>query len=107
MTGTAGGARGGEGWLWGSAFVLAGLIVLQAGRLGPHEARGDVVAGTGGLTALTFQSLNEDLLAVIDGRQEQLFVYRVANRSSLEMLAAYSLPRLFAEARARATGQRP
>jgi hypothetical protein len=92
--------------LWASAFVLAGLIVMQAGRFG-GEARAEVVASTGGLTALTFTATSsEDMLAVIDSRSEELFIYRVENQSNLELYRRYNLPRMFTDARAQGAGRR-
>ena len=90
--------------LWASAFVLMGLIVVQAGRV-TSEARADVVATTGPLTALTFTAANEDLLAVVDSRAEELYLYR-GERNSVNLIQIYNLPALFAEARGRATGTR-
>jgi hypothetical protein len=99
------GGRLAPGSLWASAVVIASLIILQAGRFGgPSNVRADVVSNVSGTTALTFDSQSEQLLAIIDGRQELLFVYRVQARNSLELLRSYSLPDVFADARARATG---
>jgi len=93
-----------SGALWASAVVIAALIIVQAGRMGPEPARADVVGAAAGTTALTFEVPCEDLLALVDGRQEMLFVYRVQNKNSMELMRSYSLPELFAEARARAGG---
>jgi hypothetical protein len=90
--------------LWASAFVLMGLIVVQSSQL-TSEAKADVVATTGTLTALTFTATNEDLLAVLDGRTEELYLYR-GERNGVNLIQIYNLPALFAEARARATGTR-
>ena len=57
--------------LWASAFAIAALIIVQGSRLGVgNEARADLVASTGALTALTVEAANEDILCVIDGRSE-------------------------------------
>jgi hypothetical protein len=90
--------------LWASAAVITALIIIQAGRMGAEPARADVVSSVGGTTALTFEAPSEDLLACIDGRQETLFVYRVQNKNTLELLRSYRLPEIFAEARNRAGG---
>ena len=90
--------------LWASACVIAALIIVQAGRMGETPARADLVSSVGGMTALTFESQSEDLLAVIDGRSESLFVYKVENKNSLDLLRSYSLPTLFSEARTRYSG---
>jgi hypothetical protein len=91
--------------LWASAFALMGLIVLQASRMTGGEAHADIVSSTGALTALTFEAANEDILCVLDGRTESLFVYR-PDRRSLELIQTYKLPDLFADARAGAGGTR-
>lgn len=94
-----------QGVMWASAFVLAGLTMMQAGRFGAAPARGnDIVSSVGGMTALVFESQNEDLLAAIDGRQETLFVYRVVNKNSVEMAATYNLAQVFSDARSRTSG---
>jgi hypothetical protein len=93
--------------LWASAFVLAGLILVQAGRSGSSEARADLVSSVGGLTALTVAGASsEDLLLVIDGRSEELFVYRVENQQNVELQRRYSLPRMFSDARGQGPGRR-
>lgn len=88
--------------LWASAFVLVALIVVQAGRIGPSEARADLVSSAGDLTALTVESTNDDVLLVVDNRSESLMAYKVVNQNSFELFRSYSLPRLFGEARNRA-----
>jgi hypothetical protein len=92
------------GLLWASAAILVALIIIQAGRMGVEPARADVVSTIEGTTALTFEAQSEDLLATVDGRQEMLFVYRVQNKNSLELIRSYSLPDLFAEAKGRVSG---
>ena len=92
--------------LWASAAVLAGLIVVQAGRLTGSDARADLVTGMAGLTALTVESTTEDILLVADNRSEQLMVYKVVNQSSLDLFRTYSLSKMFTDARLRATGGR-
>jgi hypothetical protein len=90
--------------LWASALMIAALIIVQAGRMGPEPARADVVSTVAGTTALTFEAQSEDLLAIVDGRQEMLFVYRVQNKTALELVRSYNLPELFTEARGRVGG---
>ena len=96
-----------QGAMWASAFVLAGLTLMQTQRFGTPSAHGtDIVSNVGGDTALTFETQNEDLVAVIDGRQEALFVYHIVNKNTLEQLASYNLSQTFADARNRAAGGR-
>jgi hypothetical protein len=93
------------GALWASAFALMGLIIVQGSRLTGSEAHADVVASTGSLTALTVQATNEDILCVLDGRTENLYVY-LPGRKNLELIQTYKLPDLFADARAGTAGGR-
>ncbi|MBX3405170.1 MAG: hypothetical protein KF869_00275 [Phycisphaeraceae bacterium] len=101
--------------LWASAFVLAALVVVQAGRLasdrawgplGGAVARGDVVSRVGDYTTLTFNSGSDDVLAVLDGRGEQLFAYRIQNQNRLELLGVYDVKDLFAIGKRIGTGRR-
>lgn len=105
--------------LWASAFVLAGLVLVQV-RLagvahgaaapplfgGAQSAQAGMVAQAGGYTALTSESGNEDILVMLDSRAEELFIYHVENQSSIQLLERQNVPGLFAEARARAQGRR-
>lgn len=90
--------------LWFSAFILIGLVVVQAGRLASHRfnaARADLVSRVGDYTLLTTnEQSSEDLAVVVDGRGELLFVYRIQNQKALELVRKYELSTLFA------TGQR-
>lgn len=98
--------------LWASAFVLAALVVVQAGRLaserawGASVAKGDVVSRVGDYTSLTFTSGSDDVLAVLDGRGEQLFAYRIQNQNRLELLGVYDVKDLFAIGKRIGTGRR-
>jgi hypothetical protein len=97
----------GNAALVASAMVLGGLIVTQASKLAGEPARGDVVSSTGALTTLAFEAQNEDMLAVLDGRTEQLLLYRVVNKTGVELVQSYSVPRMFMDAHQRAgTGGR-
>ena len=88
--------------LWASAFAIVALIMVQASGLS-SPARADLVSQTGSLTALTLTTTNEDVLLVLDGRTEDLYVYR-PGRNALDLLQIYKAPDLFNDARARAAG---
>lgn len=86
-------------WLWCSAIILTALIIVQAGRIAPSllpEARADLVAGVAGYTTLTLNSQSEDILLVLDGRGEQVFLYRILNQRQLELIGRQDLNQLFA-----------
>lgn len=103
--------------LWASAFVLAGLILVQMRLAGAVHAapplfgdsslaRAGMLAQAGGYTVLTSDVGNEDILVVLDSRNEELFIYHLENQSSVQLLERQSLPGLFNEARARAQGRK-
>ena len=91
--------------LWASAFVLAGLVTLQASRLAP-AAPADVVSHAGEFTALTADTGNDDMLVAIDNRRELLLVYKVANQATMELFKRYSLPQVFTDARNKSLGRK-
>ena len=66
--------------LWMSAFVLFGLIVVQASGLGAGtEAHaGESASRVGDLSAVTASDGDQqDILLILDGREEKLFIYTV------------------------------
>jgi len=96
----------GNAALVASAMVLGGLIVMQASKLAGEPARADVVASTGPLTSLAFEAQNEDMVAVLDGRTEQILLYHVVNKSGVDLVQTYSVPRMFTDARQRSGAAR-
>lgn len=92
--------------LWAGALVLAGLVVVQASRLGGDEARAEMVTQVGGFALLTADAGSDDMIVTIDNRRELLQVYKVVNQSALELFKKYELPRVFADARAKAQGRK-
>lgn len=103
-----GGISGGSAALWASAAVILALIIVQAGRLPALDpaARADLVSQSDQYTILTFNDGNEDVVAVLDGRGEELFIYLVRNRTRLEFIGRESLPVLFENARGAGSGRK-
>lgn len=62
------------------------------------------VSQTGGLTVLTSEAGNEDLLVVLDARNEELFVYRTDLKQGSQLMQRYPVGQLFMDARARSVG---
>jgi hypothetical protein len=90
--------------LWASAFVLLALIMIQAqpllaqqGILG-HSAQGGMVSQVGPLTVLTADASGEDVLLVLEGRSEELFVYR-SDRNGVQLQQRLGVQKLFQDAR--------
>lgn len=95
-------------FLSASALLIAALVVVQAGRLlTGTPAQADMVSTSGVFTALTSEATNSnDVLLVLDGRSEELLVYKVENQNSVELYKKYNVPRLMSEARSRHTGRK-
>ncbi|USN97905.1 MAG: hypothetical protein H6810_06835 [Phycisphaeraceae bacterium] len=97
-----------RGALWAMAFVLLGLILLRAAGVAPDStAHADMTAASGTYTAMTTRSGTDELLYVVDDRNEQLQVYRVRQANSVELVAREDLRQMFTAARAAALGAPP
>lgn len=91
-----------------SAFILAAMVILQAGRIPVRTAQaGDAVTGSEGYTVLTVSSgFGKDsrpyeFCYVIDNHDEMLYVYEIPQASDKRVVLRYGsrLPNLFAQAR--------
>ena len=91
-----------------SAFLIAAMVIFQAGRLPAHPAyAGDSVAGSAGYTLLTASSgFGKDtrpyeFCYVFDNHDEMLFIYEVPQASDKRIVlrGGTYLPGLFATAR--------
>lgn len=97
---TGGGAVRGSGWLAGSAAVLAGLLIVQLGRVGaPTPAWADVAVLKNEFAAATVDAGGEDMLLVLDQRGEALLVYDVFNQATLRFNGREDLRQMFQRAR--------
>lgn len=85
--------------LWASAFILMALIITQAGRLGgPVSPAHADVTSAGDLTIITTQgSSGEDLVAVLDRRDDLLLIYGIDSSRRIELLRFYSVQQLFSD----------
>ena len=92
-----------------SALALLVVVVVFAGRQPAQAAPSAMgeLGQSGDYTALTCRAGNEEVLVVLDGRNEQLFVYKVVNQNSVEIFQREDVSRMFADARSRARGVRP
>lgn len=90
------------------AMLLAALVALRAGRVGPESvAYADMVADSGSYTAMTTRTGAEELLYLVDDRSETLMVYRVINGRTVDLVDRQSLPQMFGAARAAWLGTQP
>ncbi len=88
-------------WLLASALVFGGLLVAQLGRLtGGTPAYADLVNQGNDFGILTSISTGDDLVVVLDQRNEELLVYTPYNQRAIEFKARHSLKDLFVAGRA-------
>lgn len=92
--------------LWACAFLLAALVIVQAGRLPGNEAHAEMAVEMDGFTLITADSgrgedaAPDELLYVLDSRDEMLFVYEVedARAGNIILRDGGSLRNLFTNA---------
>lgn len=95
--------------LWASAFVIAAMVIVQAGKLPSlgSAAHAEMAIGAGNYTLLTTDSgrgggsSTHELLYVIDSREQVLLVYEVedARRNLLFLRDGWSIASQFQAAR--------
>jgi hypothetical protein len=95
--------------MWASAFVIAALIIVQAGKLpgAGNSAMANMVADRGSYTVLTADSGQggdddpDEIMCVIDSREQMLLVYEVeeVRKKNVLLRDGYSLDQLFVRAR--------
>jgi len=94
----------GSAALWASAMLIVALIIVQAGRI--PTATADMVAAAGGVQIMTTLGPSDELVYVLDTRDERLYVYQVVNQNSLELLDRQDVAGIFTAAAAQAAGRR-
>ena len=89
-----------------SACVLSALIVVLGGRGFVEPAVADV-STNGGLTMVNLRSgPNNDVIAVLDIREERLFIYTMVGMKDLHLASSEDLRDLFTKAKAASAGNR-
>lgn len=84
--------------LWASAFILLALVIIQGGRVMPTA--GADVSEIGDMTILTANAGDqEEVLCILDGRGDTLFIYGVENRNTIKLYQQLGLNEMFTNAR--------
>ncbi len=89
--------------LWASAIFLVAMVILQAGKLPQNSAHAGQTITEGSYTLMTARKGRgkdadpQELLYIIDNRNEALLVYEVpdARQNSMVLLESGSLSNLF------------
>lgn len=89
------------------SMVLAGAVVMQAwAQIGrAADGRSGMISQTGGYALMSSDAGQDDIVLVLDNRNEKVMVYRVENQSSLLLYSKLDLPRTFLDARGRNQGR--
>ena len=95
--------------LWASAFVIAALVIVQAGHLPGQAAYGEMTASRDDYSLLTARSGKgrdtkpHDMLYVIDKRDQVLMVYYIedSRRGQIVPIDGGSIENLFRAGRRR------
>jgi hypothetical protein len=91
----------GGGWLWVSAGVLAALITVQGAGLLDSPAYAEMTTTSQSYSMMTTDGGTDEVLVVIDSRQESLLIYRVDSTNTLQLYKREQLDTMFTRARAR------
>ncbi|NUQ68940.1 MAG: hypothetical protein HUU18_11770 [Phycisphaerales bacterium] len=90
--------------LWTTAALMTGVLgwlLAPSGWFAPEPVNAALVSQSGSYTIMTTDSTNEDLVLVLDGRSEQLLVFRTERLNELQLMQKLSLPQMFGDARAK------
>ncbi len=98
-------ARSG-GWLWISAGVLAALTLVQGAGLLDRTARAEMVSEKSGYAIMTTDGGTDQILVVLDERNEMLMVYSVENRREMILQDRQPIPDMFVQARTQSGARR-
>ena len=93
--------------LWASAFVIAALVIIQAGKLPGQAAFAEMASSRGDYSVMTTNSGRggdsdpDELVYVIDNRDQVLLVYEVedAKRGDIVFRDGWNLNATFNQAR--------
>ncbi len=97
--------------LWASAFVIAAMAIMQAGRFAPNPAYAGMAVSTDEGFSMVASSSGRgpadrpyDLVYIIDSSEESLYIYWIENAntpatSRLQLRGGAFLPTLFTAGR--------
>ena len=114
MNNNAGGGSGvgssGNDWSIGSSWVTLGVLILvvtvlsRVGMVTNSPAMAEMTISDAGYTMMTTNGGNDEILVLIDSREESIMVYRAKQNSGLVLLEHESLSGVFSRARAQVLG---
>lgn len=85
--------------LWASAFVIGAMLLTQAGRTSIEPTALGDVSEVADLTVVTAPAgSNWDIMALLDRREEVLYVYGLGSNRSVELYQVQKLDEAFSQA---------
>ncbi len=94
----------GSSWVTLGVLVLAVVILSRVGMVTNSPAMAEMVISDAGYTMMTTNGGNDEILVLVDSREETVLVYRVDQTGGLMLLESESLSGVFTRARAQVLG---
>lgn len=94
----------GSGWLTTGLLVLVVFMLAKVVGVMDQPAMAEMAVSDSGYTMMTTNGGADEILVLVDSREESILVYRTAQSGGLELLERESLASLFTRARAQAIG---
>lgn len=98
------GRRGALGSWWTTVVLVFVALFVVRGGPGMPTAFAEMASVSGSYTMMTTDGGNDEILVVIDSREEMALVYRIDQMNRLTLLERERLSELFVRARARTLG---
>ncbi len=94
----------GSGWLTTGLLVLVVFMLAKVVGVMDQPAMAEMAVSDSGYTMMTTNGGADEILVLVDSREESILVYRAVHSGGLELLERESLGSLFTRARAQAIG---
>ncbi len=93
-----------SGWMTTGLLVLVVFMLAKVVGVMDQPAMAEMTISDSGYTMMTTNGGADEILVLVDSREESILVYRAAQSGGLELLERESLASLFTRARAQAIG---
>lgn len=103
-------SRSGNDWSIGSSWVTLGVLMLvvmvlsRVGMVTNSPAMAEMAVHDSGYTMMTTDGGSDEILVLVDSREESILIYRVGPSGGLVLLEHESLSGVFSRARTQVMG---
>ena len=94
----------GSSWITLAALIAIILLLSRIGMVTNQPAFAEMVVTDAGYTMMTTDGGSDEVLVLIDSRDESILVYRVGPTGGLDLLERESLSGIFSRAKTQALG---